>query len=235
MIQPQIVYEDNNIIVCMKPAGVASQSERSFENDLLSMVRTYRAAKGDISGDTHIINRLDKPVAGLVLFALNKHTASKLSAMSGEHSIEKSYYAIVRGIPDSKGIMTDYLIKDGRNNFSRVADENTPGAKKSVLAYETIESAKFDSRDYSLVRIKLYTGRHHQIRVQFASRGFGIYGDTKYNPEFAGARNVFLQLFAYRLSFANPAGADKITVEIKPSGKFLEFGYFMGDESGIKD
>ena len=226
MIQPDIVYEDNNIIICNKPAGVASQSERSFENDLLSMVKTYRASGGQGGTDTHIINRLDKPVAGLVLFALNKRTAAGLSAMSGEHSIEKNYYAIVKGTPQQKGEMTDYLVKDGRNNISVVVDKTAPGAKKARLAYETLETAMIDGEVYSLVRIKLYTGRHHQIRVQFASRGHGLYGDIKYNPDFAGKRGVTPQLFAYRLSFANPAGADRITVEVKPDGKFKTFEYF---------
>lgn len=226
MIQPDIIYEDNNIIICRKPAGTASQSERSFENDLLSMVKTYRASKGDCKTDTHIINRLDKPVAGLVLFALNKQTAAKLSAMSGEHSIDKSYYAIVSGRPAPKGEMTDYLIRDGRNNISRIADADTAGAKKARLAYETLETMELDGGVYSLVRIKLYTGRHHQIRVQFAARGHGLYGDTKYNPDFAGVRGVMPQLFAYRLSFANPAGADRITVEIQPGGKYEAFEYF---------
>lgn len=90
-MKPDIVYEDGNIIICNKPVGMASQSERSFDIDLLGTVRTYRSEQG-YNGDVHIINRLDKPVGGLVLFALNKKTAAALSAMSGGHSIEKQYY-----------------------------------------------------------------------------------------------------------------------------------------------
>lgn len=225
MIKPDIVYEDNNIIICNKPAGLASQSERSFANDLTSMLMSYLAASGRKS-EVHIINRLDKPVAGLVLFALNKKSAAGLSALSGEHAIEKYYYAVVTGRPEDKGNYTDYLIKVPGQNISRVADESAQGAKKAVLNYETIETGEIDGKEYSLVRIRLLTGRHHQIRVQFAAHGHALYGDTKYNADFAQHRNVRLLLCAYRISFANPAGADRITVEIKPDDKFAEFEYF---------
>lgn len=216
-MKPDIVYEDHNIIICSKPVGMASQSERSFDADLLGIVKTYRSARGD-RGDTYIINRLDKPVGGLVLFALNQQTAAALSAMSGAHSIEKSYYAVAGGETESKGSFQDWLLKDARGNVSRAVPEGTEGAKKASLAYETIASCEIDGRLYSLVRIRLYTGRHHQIRAQFAAHGHGLYGDIKYNPDFDGQRGVFPALFAYRLSFANPAGAERVTVEIKPSG-----------------
>ena len=170
MDKPDIVYEDDNIIVCNKKAGVASQSERSFANDLTSMLMTYLVSSGR-KCNVHIINRLDKPVEGLVLYALNKKAAAGLSALSGEHAIEKYYYAVVTGRPENKGNYTDYLLKDPGLNVSRVADADVSGAKKASLNYETIETKEISGREYSLVRIRLLTGRHHQIRVQFAAHG----------------------------------------------------------------
>ena len=224
-MRPDIVYEDNNIIICNKAPGVASQSERGFEVDLLSSVMTYRSGKKE-SPTAHIINRLDKPVGGLVLFAKDSKTAAALSALSGEHSIEKMYYAVVSGTPESKGEFKDYLVKDGKNNISRVCSKDMPNAKNALLSYEVLETKKIVDKEYSLVRIKLYTGRHHQIRVQFSSRGFGLYGDMKYNKDFAEKRGVTPALFAYSLSFKNPVGAERIRVEINPKGKIWDFEYF---------
>lgn len=214
-MKPDIVYEDKHIIICNKPAGVSSQSDKSFDVDLTSQVLTYRTSKKE-PAQAHIINRLDKPVGGLVLFAKDKETAAKLSALSGEHSIEKSYYALVSGDVKEKDILTDYLLKDAKNNISKVVSENTSGAKKASLIYEKIGSKTIAGKQYSLVKIRLFTGRHHQIRVQFASRNHPLYGDVKYNPEFAAKRGVRVTpaLFAYRLSFENPYGAERITVEV---------------------
>ena len=214
-MNPNIVYEDSNIIICNKPAGIASQSERGFEPDLLGQVKEYRAIRGD-KGDTYIINRLDKPVGGLVLFALNKKTAASLSAMSGSHSIEKQYYAVVKGIIEDKGEYTDYLVKDSKVNMSHVDNSRPEGAKKASLSYESVKTREIDGQIYSLVRVRLHTGRHHQIRVQMAFHGHPIYGDIKYNPDFSGKRGIFPKLFAYRLSFNNPSGSDRITVETEP-------------------
>lgn len=222
---PNIVYEDNNIIICEKPPGVASQSDRSFETDLLSSVLTYRAGKGE-AATAHIINRLDKPVGGLVLFAKDKKTAAALSALSGEHSIEKKYFAVVKGCITGKGEFTDYMLKDSKANVSRIVPAKSDGAKKAVLAYEALESKELDGVMYTLVRIQLYTGRHHQIRVQFADRGHGLYGDVKYNSDFAGKRGVTPALFAYSLSFNNPNGVDRVRVEVLPEGKIWDFEYF---------
>ena len=224
-MKPNIVYEDEQIIICNKRPGVASQSEKGFEVDLLSSVLTYRTQKKE-PAVAHVINRLDKPVGGLVLFAKDKQTAAALSALSGEHSIEKTYYAVVEGILEDKGEFKDFLVKDGKTNVSRVCDANEKDAKKALLSYETLETRKIDGQTYSLVRIKLYTGRHHQIRVQFSSRGHALYGDMKYNKNFAGKRGVVPALFAYSLSFNNPSGAERIRVEVKPEGKIWDFEYF---------
>lgn len=144
MDKPDIVYEDDNIIVCNKKAGVASQSERSFANDLTSMLMTYLVSSGR-KCNVHIINRLDKPVEGLVLYALNKKAAAGLSALSGEHAIEKYYYAVVTGRPENKGNYTDYLLKDPGLNVSHVADADVSGAKKHLLIMRRLKQRKFQA------------------------------------------------------------------------------------------
>ena len=225
MEEKLIVYEDNNILICNKPVGVASQSERGFETDLLSMVLTYRTGRNE-PAYAAIINRLDKPVGGLVLFAKDKKTAAALSALSGEHSIEKHYYAVVEGKLEEKGEFTDYLLKESKENLSRIVTENTPGAKKARLMYEPIENREIDGIVYTLVKIRLLTGRHHQIRVQFSGHGHPLYGDMKYNGRFEDQRGVSPALFAYSLSFNNPAGVERISVEVRPQGDIWNFEYF---------
>ncbi len=220
-----IAYEDKDIIICNKAPGVASQSDKTFERDLLSEVLVYRTSRNE-PAVAHIINRLDKPVGGLVLFAKDKKTASLLSAMSGEHSIEKKYYAVVSGELTGKEELVDFLLKDGKENISRVVSEGTKDAKKAVLSYEALEHCEIEGKIYTLVRVILHTGRHHQIRVQFAHRGYALYGDVKYNKDFSGARGVTPALFAYSLAFNNPKGVDRVKVEVLPQGKIWEFEYF---------
>lgn len=227
-MKPDIVYEDKNIIICNKPVGVLSQQDRSFTESLLDSVRIRRALKGERE-ETHIINRLDRNVGGLVLFACNSKTAAALSALSGEHSIEKNYYAVVEGVLEKKGEFTDWLVKDAKNNISHVSNTGE-NARKASLSYRLLETKQIDGKEYSLVDIRLHTGRHHQIRVQFSSRGHALYGDVKYNPDFADRRGVAPALFAYKLSFNNPFGADRITVMVEPQGKIWDFEYFAHKE-----
>lgn len=224
-MRPDIVYEDNNIIICNKRPGTPSQSDKSFSSDLLGMVKTYGRENNKFK-DVYIINRLDRPVGGLVLFALNRQTAARLSAMTGEHSIEKNYYAVVKGNITSAGELSDYLVKDTKLNISRLASKEEEGARKALLAYEPIESCETMYGAYTLVKIRLYTGRHHQIRVQFSSHGMPLYGDVKYNPDFENKKGVYPSLFAYSLTFNNPYGADRIHVDVKPEGHQWDFEYF---------
>lgn len=226
MTKLSIVYQDEHIIICNKAPGVLSASDKSFSVDLLSQVKTYMA-ENNREPSVHIINRLDRPVGGLVLFATDKKTASLLSALSGEHSIEKKYFAIVQGTTKERDTFKDYLLKDAKNNTSKVVPEGTKDARLASLSYTTIETKEIDGQVYSLVEIKLHTGRHHQIRTQFASRGLGLYGDTKYNKSFEGARNVMPMLFSHSLAFNNPYGAERIEVSVMPEGAIWQsFEYF---------
>lgn len=179
-----IIYEDSDMLIVNKPAGVLTQSNRSFDRDLTSEVMTYRRKKGE-AAYAAVINRLDRPVAGLVLFAKNKHAAAELSKKLQAQTFNKLYYAVVEGCPDGdKGVFEDYLIKDAQNNISCVAGKDTKGSRFASLEYERIKTVKDDNgRELSLLRIHLITGRHHQIRVQLSSRNMPIVGDSKYGSE----------------------------------------------------
>lgn len=218
-----IIYEDKDYIVYNKPAGMLVQSDKSFDVDLVSMLLTYLVQKGE-KASVSVINRLDRPVSGLVLLAKNREAASKASKELAAGRIGKKYFAVVQGnFPEKKGVLTDYLQKDARTNTSRVVSDQDRGAKKAVLEYEVTASAEPDDRNtgvLSLVRIRLVTGRHHQIRVQFASRGHALYGDARYNLVFRGTGDrIQMALCSYELSFLGK------TFTIKPQGE--GFAYFQ--------
>lgn len=217
-----ILYENKDFIVYNKPAGKLVQSDRSFDIDVVSELKTYLAGKGE-GMDVSVINRLDRPVSGLVLLAKNKAFAAKLSRELTDGAISKEYFAVVCGkLSEKQGIMVDYLLKDGKTNVSKVVKPNVKGAKKAELEYQVIEERNVNylgqDMDVSLVKIRLITGRHHQIRVQFASRRIPLLGDAKYNTQVVntvGWRNI--SLCSYKLSFL---GQDFV---IKPAGDGFEY------------
>lgn len=178
----QILYEDDKMLVCNKPTGVLAQSGKSFDVDMVSALMTYRKKKGE---DTFIgvINRLDRQVSGLMIFAKTKNEAAKLNKLMQQNLFDKQYYAVIYGIPsEEKGIFVDYLLKDGKNNTASVVEKEVKDAKYAKLEYQVIKSITEEATGLTLtlVRIHLITGRHHQIRVQFSHRGLGLVGDTKY-------------------------------------------------------
>ena len=196
-----IIYEDAAIIVCEKPAGVATQTKRIGEKDMESMLRNYRVQKGEPSY-IGVVHRLDQPVSGVMVFAKTKDAAADLSRQMAEKSASKFYYAVTDGIPEPrKGVLEDYLLRDGKNNLSKVVSSDTKDAKLAKLYYEVLKT----SENRALIMVELFTGRHHQIRVQMANAGWPLVGDRKYNPNEnlrRGSENV--SLFSYRLSFVHP-------------------------------
>ncbi len=181
MFMLDIVYEDKDKIILNKPAGQLSQSGKSFELDLVSEVLTYRKRKGE-EAYAAIINRLDRPVSGLVLMAKNKREAARLSSLMQKESLCKHYQVLVCGKPEQdEGELVDNLIKDAKNNESFVVPKETEGAKEARLRYKLLS---YDEQaDISRLDIHLITGRHHQIRVQLASRNMPVAGDGKYGGE----------------------------------------------------
>ncbi len=191
----KIIFEDKDIIIVEKKKNLPVQEDLKHTKSLTDLVEEYTKCK------CFIINRLDRPVSGLVLFAKNKKLASLMSKMMQEKNIHKFYYAIVKGKPKN-GEYKHYLKKYYDKNMSRVVDKDTKKSKEAILKLNYIQTAIIDNEEYSLVEIELLTGRHHQIRVQMSHLGHPLYGDTKYNEEFKSRKGWFdIALHSYKLQF----------------------------------
>ena len=208
-----ILYEDNHIVVAVKPQNVPSQSDNTGDLSFQDMVRKYIRDKYNKPGNvfTGLVHRLDRPAGGVMVFARTSKAASRLSKELAEHRLRKVYYAVLGGnvydLPDA-GTLEDWLCKDHTRNSSRVCREAAPGAKLAVLDYQVL-----DRRDgLALVRIELQTGRSHQIRVQFASRGTPLVGDYRYG----GPKGTALCLWSAELSLVHPTRKEEMTFGAPP-------------------
>lgn len=212
----QILFEDEHIIVCYKPAGIPTQTKKLGEQDMVSLLKNH--LKG---GYVAVIHRLDQPVEGLLVFAKTPFAAKELNRGLQGAGFGKHYKAVLWGVPtQKKATLEDYLVKDGRTNISRVCNSSEKDAKKAVLSYEVIATGKDEGKDISLVKVKLDTGRHHQIRVQMANMGCTIWGDAKYNKvAVQDKRFRQIALCAYRLELIHPKTKKQMEFEIKPKGE----------------
>ena len=203
----KILYEDNSIIVVIKPRGVLSQSDISSNDDMLSIIKKYIKEKYDKPGNVYLglVHRLDKPVSGIMVFARNSKAASRLSEQIRNKQMQKYYYAIVHGtIPQKEGILVDKIEKIDNKKVLL----NGVNGKEAKLEYKVIK----EMNNLSLVDIHLLTGRYHQIRLQFSSRGYPLYGDKLYGSN----EKDILALFAYKLSFYHPITHELLNFEIEP-------------------
>ena len=180
----EILYEDNHLIAVLKPAGVLTQGDDSYDINLFDEVKKYLKVKYKKPGNVFLglLHRLDRNVFGIVLFAKTSKGASRLSEQFRERSVEKIYHAIVLGKPEQKkGNLINYLNKDEIKNKVLISDKKKPGFEKVELYFETISS----NDKCSLLKINLRTGKSHQIRAQLAFLGFPVLGDRKYGASFA--------------------------------------------------
>ena len=215
-----IVYEDKDIILVHKPAGVATQTKRLGQQDMESLLKNYRAKRNE-PPQIWVVHRLDQPVEGIMVFAKNQKAAGDLSKQVQQHIIGKYYYAVSAHEPKEKaGILEDCLLTDKKTNVTQVvsarevdsARTDLPKeAKKAKLEYEVIGTKE----DKTLICVKLHTGRQHQIRVQMAHMGCPLIGDSKYGE---GASREGLALCSYRLEFLHPATRKEMQFEIAPQG-----------------
>lgn len=219
----EILFEDNEIIVCYKPAGIPTQTSKLGEQDMVSLLKNYLYKKQTVKKEPYIavIHRLDQPVEGILVFAKTPFAAKELNKGLQGAGFGKHYKAVLWGVPEkASDTLEDYLVKDGRTNTSKVCSSSEKDAKKAVLSYEVLKTGKDDGKDISLVKVKLDTGRHHQIRVQMANMGCPIWGDAKYNTATVQDRRFRqIALCAYRLEFVHPKTKKKMEFEIEPEGE----------------
>ena len=196
----EILYEDNHIIVVVKPFNILSQSDDTKDIDMLTLIKSYLKEKYNKPGNVYLglIHRLDRPTGGIMVFAKTSKAASRLSEQIRLNLFTKKYLAIVSGYFDEKtGVFEDYILKK-EDNSSVISNLG----KYAKLEYEVLK----EKSNLSLVNILLHTGRHHQIRVQFASRNHPLYGDQRYGK----SSKKQLALFAYYLSFNHPVTKEKL-------------------------
>ncbi len=207
----RIIYEDEAIIVCHKPPGTAVQTRRLGEPDMESLLKNYRAGRGE-PPYIGVVHRLDQPVQGVMVFAKTKEAAAYLSRQISAGLADKCYYAMVHGVPEKKkGRIADELLRDAGTNTSAVVAHGTAGAKHAELSYEVVAS----KGGRSILKIKLFTGRHHQIRVQLAHAGFPIVGDRKYSfRENLSRSGEPLALCSYKIGIKHPLTHRKQEFEI---------------------
>lgn len=198
----KVIYEDNHIIVVEKPVNIPSQGDKTGDIDMLSIIKKYLKEKYNKPGNVYLglVHRLDRPVGGVMVFAKTSKAASRLSEEVRLKEFKKTYLVIVNGKMENKtGTLEDYLLKNERNNISKVVKEGTKNSKLAILDYEVL---KYDEEiDLSVLKINLHTGRHHQIRVQLSSRNHSIYGDQKYGGRGHGKQ---ITLWAYKLKIKHP-------------------------------
>lgn len=219
-----ILYEDDELIVIHKPAGIATQTARIDQPDIVSQVTNYLARSSKAPPYLGVVHRLDQPVEGVLLFAKTKDAAAKLS----RQQMEKKYYAIAY-VPQKllkeqgEKVLIDYLVKNGKDNISSVVGNSVKNAKRAELSYQFLKILE-DNKETEvpvLTEVCLKTGRHHQIRVQMSHAGMPLLGDMKYGNEesikISREKNINqVALCAYYLAFLHPTTKKKMEFSVKP-------------------
>lgn len=215
-----ILYEDNHIIVCVKPVGVLSQEDHTKDPDMLSILKEYIKVKYKKEGNVFLglVMRLDRMTSGVMVFARTSKAASRISEQIRNGEVLKKYVAIVNGEVNQHGTLKDYLIKDEKLVKSFVTTKEL--GKFAVLDYNLVGYKD----NLSVVDVLLHTGRHHQIRVQFSNIGHPLYGDKLYG----GLGDNHMHLHAYYLSFIHPVTKEPMRFKYLPTGN-------MWDEIEIND
>ena len=212
MMDLNVIYEDNHLIVVEKPYGVLSQSDITGDDDMLSLCKAYIKKKYKKPGDVYLglVHRLDRPTGGVMVFARTSKAAARLTKQIQSGKFEKSYIAVLAARPQiSKGKLVHYLLKDEDDRIAKVVDANNKGAKRAELEYEVL-----DEKDgLTLVSIKLLTGRFHQIRAQFNEIGCSVYGDMKYGD--CDVKDK-LALFACEVCLEHPTKKERMCFKAEP-------------------
>ena len=208
-----ILYEDNHIIVVLKPQNVPTCGDESGDDSLLEAVRRYIKEKYEKPGNVYVglVHRLDRPTGGVMVFAKTSKAASRLAEQMRSGDFEKKYLAVLAAVPkEERGKLVNYLKKNPVNNMVYLGPQTTDGAKMASLDYRVLE----EKGGCALTEVKLHTGRTHQIRVQMAGIGCPVYGDMRYGGE--NAKKGFLALWAYSLCFTHPVSKERMRFLAEP-------------------
>ncbi|MGM9619706.1 MAG: RluA family pseudouridine synthase [Oscillospiraceae bacterium] len=206
----EVLYCDRDLALCVKPFGVLSEGEG--DTALPALLRSQ------LEGEVYPVHRLDRETGGCMVYARTKAAAGKLSALVAERRLEKTYLTVVRGRPaEESGTLRDLLFRDAAKNKSYVVRRMRRGVREAELSYRVEETAETEAGTFSLLAVRLHTGRTHQIRVQFASRGLPVVGDKRY-----GSRETspHLALWSHRLSFAHPFRSETVTAQALPPAEW---------------
>lgn len=213
---PKILHEDPHLLLIEKPVGIPSQEAEGDCVPKRLMDRGY---------PVKVVHRLDKPTGGVMVYARTDKAAAKLSTLVGQHDrFQKEYLAVVQGIPaETEGTYTDLLYHDVHKNKTYVVDRQRKGVREAELDYAVLETVNTDEGIFSLVRVRLHTGRTHQIRVQFASRRMPLYGDSRYG----GVKGVHLGLWSHRLTLPHPITGESLTAVSDPDWSVAPWCFFQ--------
>lgn len=209
-----ILYEDKDVVCAVKPIGMPVAPDPSGDADLFTVLSKEKGYPS-----LHLVHRLDRAVGGVVLFAKHKRSAAKWSAAFAERRVKKVYHLVVSGIPAPKGEMKDFIRKESALSKAFVTKGAHGGAKEATLTYETLGIAEDGGEPCALVRVSLETGRFHQIRVQFASRGMPLFGDGKYGSRKKGCKTA---LFATALHGEGLSVCARVCTEEYPWNLFAK-------------
>lgn len=220
-----VLYEDNHLLIVDKPVNIPVQADASEDKDLLTILKAYIKEKYNKPGDVFLglVHRLDRPVGGAMVFARTSKAASRLSNEVRLHKLEREYHAVVQDqFKQKKGTLTNHLFKNQSTNISKVVHKNHKNAKEAKLDYEVKEAVD----GLSLVKVKLHTGRSHQIRVQLSHAGHPLIGDQKYNKNAEAGRQI--ALYSTYLKVKHPTKDEYIEVDCPPptSYPWSEFNVF---------
>ena len=206
----RVVYEDNHIIIVYKESGEIVQGDKTGDTPLSDIVKDYIKEKYQKPGNVFlgVVHRLDRPVSGLVVFARTSKALSRLNEMFRTGEVHKTYWAITKNMPAiEEGRFEHWLVRNEKQNKSYAYAKEKPGAKKAVLEYKMIGRTD----NYSLLEVRLLTGRHHQIRCQLAAMGCPIKGDLKYGAQRSNPDGS-ISLLSHRVEFVHPVSKERIDV-----------------------
>ena len=226
-----VIYEDNHILVVVKPQNVPSQEDESLDENMVSLVKNYLKEKYQKPGNVYVglVHRLDRPTGGVMVFAKTGKASARITEQLKSQEMKKTYLAVVNGVvkEDSKELV-NYLKKNTRTNTVMVVPELTTDAKKAILNYQVLERKD----KVTLVAVRLKTGRSHQIRVQMKNIGHPIFGDVRYGGDIL-SKGHNLALWAYKLEFKHPITKEQMTFTVYPPKDLIPWKIFTNLDTAV--